>query len=283
MPKKISLIEKREWLQLYESGTPEAAIAAKSNRGLKTIKSGIEDARKERDARLVRSGLLRDAIRNHQNQLMDVIKSTLSVLKLPPVDIKLELPVVVPGPGPMDGRAEWELLKAHLGKSDALWTSLDLWKKVIIDHILARSALKDKVGTLIKSRTEYQLVNGPTNPPYIYSLTAITTLYTEALNLALGVTLRTSLEKYIGIDTESGEVRYEQDHILAKAPGEEEQCMRNILSAFTDLNQSTEMNRVIQTYKKVKDTLIKARSTTEEIVMMGIIPGRCRVCKRLGM
>ncbi len=281
MPKKISIIEKQEWLRLYESGMPEATIATNSKRGLKTIKSGIEDARKERDARLVRSELLRDAIRNHQNQLMDVIKSTLSVLELPPADIKLELPVAVPGP--MDGRAEWELLKAHLGKRDALWTSLDLWKKVMIDHIFARSALKDKVGTLIRSRTGYELVDGPTNPPFIYSLTAIPLLYTEVINLALRITLRTSLEKHISVDTESGEVRYGQDHILAKAPGKEEQCMQNILSAFTDLNESNEINRVIQTYIKVKDALIKVRKATEEIVMMGIIPGRCRVCKRLGM
>ena len=73
MPKKISIIDKREWLRLDEEGKSEAWIAKEKKRNIRTIKKGIEDARRERDAQLARSELLRGALRNHQDHMLALI------------------------------------------------------------------------------------------------------------------------------------------------------------------------------------------------------------------
>ena len=44
MPKKIPIVEKRRWLQDYEQGKSEAAIASQNHRDLRIIKKGIEEA-----------------------------------------------------------------------------------------------------------------------------------------------------------------------------------------------------------------------------------------------
>lgn len=120
-------------------------------------------------------------------------------------------------------------------------------------------------------------------PPFVYSSTTIPLLYVEALHIALETPLRTPIEERIITDTESGEVRDESAHILAKTPSGEEKCRQNILSAFEELKESNEKKKAAQTYKEVKEAITKLRRAAEEITLLGLVTGRCRVCQRLGM
>jgi len=49
MSRKIPMVTKKQWLKEYEEGKSQSAIATKYRRDIRTIKKGIEEARRERD------------------------------------------------------------------------------------------------------------------------------------------------------------------------------------------------------------------------------------------
>ena len=295
MPKIIPIIEKREWLRLYEEGKSVTWIAEQAKRNVKTVKRGIDDARRERDGQLARSELIRGALQKHQDQLMAIVNDILSAVQPPTLDLELDLPILLPGAKVTyeetkglvlvlnsEGRLEWEMLREHLGKSDRLWGLLDQWKKTMTNHIQAQRELRLKAENIIKFKTGQELTKDTKAPPFVYA-SAASTLRVEALYIALETPPPTKLEECITVDTETGEVRYESNRILAKAPGEEEEYKRNIISAFTDIQKLNELKKAAKTYKEVGETETKLRRPVEEIVLLGIVPGQCRVCRRLGI
>ena len=86
MPKKIPAEKKRRWLEDYESGKSEAAIASKYRRDIRTIRSGIEEVRHEQDVRLARVELLKEALRKHQERLEDELRDILKEIENSPDD-----------------------------------------------------------------------------------------------------------------------------------------------------------------------------------------------------
>ena len=83
MPKKFSMLEKRKWLQAYESGTTEAEIAKGGNCIIRTVHKGTQEARLERDGVAARADLIKDALRKHNENLLSVIGELLPVLIRP--------------------------------------------------------------------------------------------------------------------------------------------------------------------------------------------------------
>lgn len=65
--------------------------------------------------------------------------------------------------------------------------------------------------------------------------------------------------------------------ILAKAPGNEEECKRNLLDAFRELQASPKVVRVVNTYKEVKGSTTKARQAVEQILLLGLMPGHGQI------
>jgi len=70
MPKKFSVTDKNKWLEDYENGKSESSIANDSSCDLRTVKRGIEEARRQRDAVAARVDLLKQAVLKHQERLM---------------------------------------------------------------------------------------------------------------------------------------------------------------------------------------------------------------------
>lgn len=85
MPKrsKISVIQRRAWLNRHEAGEPQEEIATKDKVNPRTVREGIERARLERDFEVAQREQLRDALRSHQDDLLnwvDRIRQTVQVL-----------------------------------------------------------------------------------------------------------------------------------------------------------------------------------------------------------
>ncbi len=77
-------------------------------------------------------------------------------------------------------------------------------------------------------------------------------------------------------------VRYAKIEI-ADVPGGEERCKTNILATVKELLPTTEATKIAQTYKDLEDATIKAKRAVEEIILLELVPGECRVCRRLGV
>jgi len=142
LPRKFSGSDKNTWLELFDRGKSEKQIAKEDAQcDTRTIKKGIDQARRVRIAREAQVELVKDALRNHQNDLLRTMEGIKAELQVPPPDLavpgeleKLSSPVPVAGvtvryapqEGPTvvfqrDDSIMWELLGEHL-KRTRTWT-----------------------------------------------------------------------------------------------------------------------------------------------------------------
>jgi len=288
MPKKISIIDMRGWLDSYEQGKSEADIASDAHRDVRTVKRGIEEARRERYAHTAKAELLKEALRNHHKALVGALDRLKDDIRLPAPDLQVQWEEDAPPMSPAMDITQYEerqplleLLREHLMR-DALWDALDRWKKSLAVHLRDRMALKRKAATLLQEKTGLKLSDKPIEGPFLYSYTALNLVYEETLRRALGISRMKDPEKDINVSPD-GQVRYGAGNVLAEAPPRKEECRRGIIEAFSELGASPESGRAAATYREAETNAARARQLVEEISLLGLMPGTCRICRRLGM
>jgi len=305
MPKKIFPNERREWLERYDSGESEAAIAKSAHRDVRTVKKCIARARRERDMHGARVELLKNVFKQHHDRLLNVIKDMESALVLPAHDLWRawkedgSIPVLSfigvtatyeEGEGwtvalAVENRPEWELVKEHLD-GDPMLSGLNAWKKAFIAYIEARVSLEVKSAKLLKKKTGYELVEvsmySSAVPPFINSYPTLDLIYQVILNRVLGFEEKTKFEDIVTVDKGRGAVRHGPGTFLAEVPGKEDECRAAILAALEELLVSEEAKKIGQTHKELEEAMIKAKRAADEILLLEMVPGECRVCRRLG-
>ena len=303
MPRKFSITKKREWLEAYERGTPEAAIAGTDHCDVRTIKKGIDEARRERDVSLARADLLKEALHKHNADLMSLLKQLENVLR--PIPVNQAIPwgesdegsLTFPGgkaqyetwPHPtvwnvvldIESEARWQLLLEHL-KRDPLSKALNAWKKTLSSHIEAQVNLKQELAELLESKTGYQLENKPAGDRCLFSSAVDHLFYFLLMGLPHPVDIAGMVNNIVA-DSDTGQVKYGEGTTLALAPGKEEDCKNNIIDALKELSTKEAMGTVINTDEVHRTSSDKAGKAIEEIRMMGLVPGQCRICRRLGI
>jgi len=304
MPKKIPVSEKREWLRRYEDGEAEATIAKDEHRDLNVIKRGIEEAKNERRLSLAQSEMLKDALRKHQDKLQAVMTSLLGALVIPSAGLELSRngvnaanPIKLSGAQiDYDAHAgllltldvergiHWELLREHL-KRDRLWKRLEEWKDATTQHTRARMGLKLHAETLLTACTGLRVLDTIDNAPgndYLH-YTAVDLLYRIALDEAIQTPNREGFREEMVV-IEKPRIKYAKGDIpLVHFSELKEGYRAGIIKAFERTMSSPRAGEVKSTYELLKEATDKARRIAEEINLLGLIPGQCRVCRRLGM
>lgn len=303
MPKKITSAKMQEWLRAYDEGRSEAAIAKDAHSDVRTVKRGIEQARREREAQMARMELLKNALREHQDSLLRIIDRLLRALVVPPPDLEVEhrklprRPIALAGAMArydsvqgwrlvldVQDELEWELLQEHL-RRDAMWKAVAQWQNAVERYLKGILALKWKTAALLQEKTGYRVAEKIDSPPQDGRIwpALVELLYQGSLNRIRGVLGGISLEKR-AVATAAG---YIEDGRaggrLAYAPGLEQECKKRILDAFKELQVSPEAEKVRAADQEVKNLTAKARRAVEEIRLLRLVPGQCRVCRRLGM
>ena len=175
MRKKITISEKRDWLTEHENGKSQLDIARNHHRDVRTINKGIEDACRERDIRLARVDLLKEALRKHQDSLEEELRQVVKNLNYPPIDhapllwhqgndsvFSSNTSSEHDDESRQSSRAGRraaiktitirDLLKQHL-KNDRLFQYLAQWEKVLFSHLASRKAMQRKVVALLEEKT----------------------------------------------------------------------------------------------------------------------------------
>lgn len=305
MPKKIFPNERRQWLERYDSGESEAAIAKAAHRDVRTVKKCIARARRERDIYGARVELLKNVLKQHHDRLLSIIKELESALVLPAHDLwrawkeNASIPVLsfigVTATYEIDkgwtvalaveNKPGWGLVQEHLN-GDPMLSSLNAWKKALAAHVEARVNLEAKSAHLLTEKTGYELVEASMDrsavPPFVNSYPTLDLIYQVVLNRVLGFEQKTKFEDMVTADIERGAVKHGPGTFLAEAPGREEECRVNILAALEELLVSEEATKIVQTHKELEEAMIKARRAADEILLLEMVPGECRVCRRLG-
>jgi len=305
MPRKYSGIDRNRWLKDYEEGTPEASIAADARCDVRTIKKGIEEARRERDARVARIELLKDAMSKHHGALLDRLVEISSSLQVPPRDWTVlswhrngdsvfseresdteDTPRRAPRKdrGTDDIRSDeaYRMLKQHL-KNDKLWRTLARRDRDYRTHRLARIWLQHKVMDILEQKTGYGLESDSNAlPPYLCSYTTGDVFYKMTLRFAFGDYKHDGWLRDIVVDSSNCYVNY-LNLTLAEVPQKANSCRDKLVGAFREMKRLPELKGVVTTYQELEESTFRARQAIEEIRLSGLVPGQCKVCHRLGM
>jgi hypothetical protein len=300
MPKKFDDTKKKEWLELYDKGKSEKWIAKRAECDVRTVKNGINDARLKRDVATARIELVKDALHNHQGGLLEELDRIKTSLVVP----EREFALLSWNPGKnsvLDDTGErteledgedstmYRLLKEHL-KRDKLWRVLVQWKKARATHLAAKLALQRKTVTLLEEKTGYKLAGDDGTSPYVCSYTAGHVIYKNAIDLAFAAPdkkgqkdIIEKMEAAITVNTNNGDVIFQAGSILAIAPGSEQATRQHLLDALRSLGRSPQAKAVVDTYHTLEQITTKARQVVEDARLLGLVPGQCQICRRLGV
>jgi hypothetical protein len=308
MPSKVSIVDKRKWLKQFEEGKQIAYIASKSKKDTRTVKKGIDDARRERDASRAVSDMLSRTLEKHNESLLSVVREIISVLF--PLSTNFTVPwkefnssLVLPGAKveysnslelkmpkvtlDIESRLEWGLLVEHL-KHDPLITGIEQWKKAMGAHIWARVLLEQRISGLLVIRTGYRMpdnsvfqLEGSAKTPFIDPIAVV--LLSQFLTEKATNNKAEKLENIIKVNNVSGQLRFgELGPEIACALGQASECREKIIALVNEMFSSQETLNVVKTYKDMMDTTAKASRVAQELLLLDFIPGRCRICHRLG-
>jgi hypothetical protein len=304
MPKKYKPEQKRKWVQYREQGKSDRWIANYFKCDVRTVVKGIDEAIREREAGAARIQLMKDKIGEHQMALVVVLDGIVSMLELPPYNLEIRkepnghvAPIPLSGAlvKPSEGNElflviheedslKWELLKEHL-KGDKLWRMINRWRGPFLEHIKARVALLDAAQGLLEKETGLKLIKSAKEVPDKGGLfpVAVKVFYELAICQALGIKNETNLEERL-IGTPDGYVRSGPGGSeYAYAPRFQDECKEKILVALNKLHNSQEKKQVISSYIEAGKITEETKRVAEEISLMRWLPGRCRVCKRMGV
>lgn len=301
MSRKISLKDKKEWLAMFEQGKTETQIAREKKRDPRTITKGIEEAIKNRRLTHAEDDLLRDALREHQEQLKGVLEGIHTLFTLLPYALELGenedgnlIPIQLPGAlvKPLsedrlvveitnEGDLKWELLQEHL-RQDHLWQSISQWRITVMDYV--RSIVQFK--RIIKNRLEEaigcRLVIQPDPEVAEY-------LFPEGIDLIFEVKMKEILnppdKTYLEDNVFAGDDKMLRNgaggtrYLYCEKPA---QFKDKLIEVLVSLSSLPEVNKMRDIYKRLNEISQKAKREVEEIQLLNLVQGRCRVCRRLG-
>lgn len=298
----ISKVEKRQWMEEYDGGKLQGEMAKDFKRDIRTIKKGIEEARRERDIKFARIELLKEALRKHNTDMLTLMEQLAVVfqplpsnqpipwrnfdvgtLPFPGGEVQYEIGTVTAVSGvalDIEANVRWKLLKEHL-KCDPLTNALNIWRKTLPYHMLARVELKRKLVALLKSKTGYKVEDESASDRCLL-VSGVDHLFRYLLTNLPNPVAIDKIANSIAVDSDMCQVKYGAGTTLACARGEEEGCRNNILEVLKELSTKEAMGTVISTYEAHRASIDKASKAIKEIRMMGFIPGQCRICRRLG-
>jgi hypothetical protein len=304
MPKQIPMSEKREWLADFDNGKPAAVIAKEKKRALKVVKRGVDEARAERDGATAHAEIIKQALINHQKQLKGIVERLMQAAEVPPLELELRrekngniAPIPInsgkilhtPAQGLIieltdENTTLWKLLKEHLQR-DRLWSTIKKWKETLSNNIKARLALKSQIKLLIEMETKLKVADKePTDikTPFIYPHT-VNLFYLVNMRKALGIPDGTNTQERI---TASGDdyVRHgDGGSELAYCPGKQNECQEALKRAFEKVVDTQEIKMIATTNSELTSMNNKLKQRLEDIQLMGLITGRCRICSRISL
>ena len=309
MPRIIATTDKRNWLKESEDGKEIAAIARESKRDTRTIKKGIDDARRERDAGRAISEILVRSLRKHHDSLLVLAerlmlifkseplngyliwKGTESSFKIPGGNVKYELwpkPKVLKIELDEESKPEWELLTEHL-RRDPLIIGIRQWKNMLTVNIQARILLSQKLAQTLADNTGCRILDKSYSPPEEKPRPPFIDPYT--VNILSDIMFKKLTNDYsdkmldnITADESTGEITLgKSGPLLALAPGRASVCKDKIISTYNELLTSDEARYVSATHHDLIETAKKVTFAAQEILLLDFIPGHCRICHKIGL
>jgi len=297
LPRVIPYMQKEEWFEEFEKGKTVSRLATLYKRDPRTIERGIEEVRQMRQVQKVRVNLLEEAMRKHQESLLDLLSEGAQRAGPLPLHIdEIYTAKSPPTPLGLDGKQaiaidvrydqvilaveeshRWELLRQHL-RRDRLYTHLRHWKQTMLAELNIRWGLKlrvqekltDELGFTI---SEDSIVPGTLRPACLFEITksVFSTTLEETTPHPLRLTEGAAGEFFVN-DSTAGRLSNTQGAKLADIRRISEEVSGEPLAS--DLRSCR---------KQAVSAAAEAKRAFDEIRLSFYIPGICDSCQRYGL
>ena len=275
LKKAVSAAIRKEWLKRHdEGGESAAAIAREDNFDARTVRKGIEWARREQEVLSVRHTVLSTALSEHYHDLIDHAQRLDNVLaKETPKSIS----------GDVLDHPMHEALKEHLPGAP-LWKNLSEWIELVARYEQVTSELEESIKAGFKG-FEYDFRKsrndkGLEEKSLPYSIIkAISLLAQDPQNRWGGVRFRqvageSPKQMSMGLYEVS-----RGDYLLASLPLEEVDKFKS--DYFRVLDQMDESEKAYNLRAAVRDIGSLTPVLRKELALIiwrKIVPGRCKFC-----
>ncbi len=289
MSRKISMVEKRQWLQEFESGLSEHSLQKKHKKDIRTIKDALESARLGRDYSAARVEMMKDVLLKHQGRLLERLHRYQATISIPEVDLTVlswyqgggsvfsEKSTLKTPPEPDDPVTE--ILQQHL-KGDKVWKLINDWQEAYLRNMAAREALQRRIFTRLKANGYPIVDRGNIGKLCLYLNTVGPLFYSWALASADSPQKSVHPAEEIAANTENNTVMY-RGSVLIGAPTNLEEATAKLKKAYWSVSQLDEVQVVMETQESMKTITEKTQRAIADILLLDYIAGECEVCRRM--
>ena len=301
--KHISIDERRLWLEQHEAGKSQSAIASGTGRNIRTIQTHIQRAIDDREHSLARTDLYRGAITKHNADLLGALGTMRGLMTVPRDQqatvrpgFRDSLGVHFYGGFPhfrsheiiegMDPPApEWatddqvrlrELARMHLKRDKKLWSGVDRWQDALREYVDECASLGDQVGATATSRLGMGLVSlgggirGVKEGVHEGFISSV---------CHLAIEVGDSAEEPKIVD---GRLHFGGSAVVTSQSPE---TVNDALALFKKLTADLEGNERVTSIVNLKSQLIRDAPVLQRIIgdilLGGVVVGKCSVCQRL--
>lgn len=300
MAKKYFEEDHQEWLRSLESGKSIQQVAVDIDCDPRTVRDGIDKARRARDRANARFSLVRDALQKHHDELIETIGLVEQSVAIPQDDlIKAELILKNITSIPIEkGKYKlkkgyskivfdyednlgWELTKEHLPWRDKAVSKLISYKDILKTHLDNRVALLTKTIDLIgkalhgsqQSKGRFDSIS-PVN---------IDHFYLPIVRTAIGRIDRSDPHKCLKTSADNTQIISTASAYLIKNLSDAKGSIKSIQQAYPDILNSNEFSAVGKSFTALNNEHRNTRKQIQELKMLNLLPGECRVCRQIGI
>ena len=303
--KRIFPDERRRWLDKYEGGKSQSALAKETGRNIRTITTHVQRASDERERAMARTDLYRQAFTKHNKDLLAALEGARQSLVVPHAEL---LTVLVHFPWDkaymlpaglefQDGvlslasvRSDedqiriLELAREHLRRDKELWNGLDEWWSMLKEYADECFELGRRVGAKASEKLAVELTSREG------SATGLEEGLHEgfvswpcrlSIEAASGKVTNDHIDK---LQLTDSQLRYGGDTIATLSSPEKRDAARAyFLELITTLPQDPSVRKVARLKRQLDSDARRLRRLIGDALLMGFVPGRCSVCKRVGL
>jgi hypothetical protein len=279
-------------LEQYEAAKSIETIAREAKRDTRTIKKGVQLAADERERAQARTQLYRDAMATHNTTLQAALRDVLQHLHVPPlemlarsaassdshalrgliaVDEGIYVNVIQPGQ-----ERVLELLREHLATEKALWRMLDRWTAKLMEYARGGFDVGKAMGEDAVNATGLSFSSS--GPRLLYEFVELESLMAEQI-----VSGKRQPLSEADVDAVGGQVTCDACAIAFAVPKELLlRCAAVFASSANSLACSPEFRDLLKLKGDLARELQPIRRGLEDYQLLGMIPGRCSICQKLG-
>lgn len=300
MPRGLNITpaQRQEWLEQYEQGATVITLAKRENKDVRTVKAQLQRAADERELIVARRDLIRDTLKDHNEDLKAAalrIQGALQVMhdeRITPLSsfpsangvdrLALLFDVTATQFRQIDQRSDSRsikfeaLLREHLRSERSLWQGIDKWNARHGKYQWALYQLGDEIAQQIGANTGLEPVESSRNAD------GFTEHFVSwAVRLAIESWRNDRAKPKIELPTGRGSLVF-GGSTLARSESIEklELGKQKFIDQVDTMRRSREVRLIAEEQAWLEWQTDKLRDKLENLLLFGLIPGKCSACRR---